>query len=227
MKKYYDRCKINFFIQTVFLVLLAALLIGAQTGCSSSENAEIMVNSEIPVKSATPESSATPENTTTPESSAIPESTTTPEILENSKNIVTYDSIGQVKTGMTVAEASKVFGMPFTTIDEGSCRYFRVKGDFKDVAFMVTDGTIARFDISEPGFATAKGAKVGDSEEKVKNLYKESYKVSGHPYVEAGHYITINSENGKNGIIFETDGKVVTEFRAGRFPEVGFIEGCS
>ena len=91
---------------------------------------------------------------------------------------------------------------------------------------MVNNGVIARFDVSETGYATDIGAKVGDTEDEIKRLYERMFKVSPHKYVD-GHYITIEMKGGKYGIIFETDGKHVTSFRAGRFPEVGYIEGCS
>ena len=34
-------------------------------------------------------------------------------------------------------------------------------------------------------------------------------------------------KGGKFAYVFETDGKRVTNFRAGKFPEVEYIEGCS
>ena len=142
------------------------------------------------------------------------------------KYVITFNSFGAVKVGMTVSKASKALGVRLTSTEQGECRYYETRGKFKDIGFMVNDGTIARFDVFKRGFATDRGAKVGDSEARIKRLYKGMYKISQHPYVD-GHYITVNMKGGKYRIIFETEGNRVTSFRAGRSPEVGYIEGCS
>lgn len=140
--------------------------------------------------------------------------------------VITFNSFGAVKVGMSVSKASKALGVKLTTVERGSCRYYEAKGRFKDVSFMVNDGTIARFDVSERGIATDRGAKVGDTEARIKRLYKGQYKVSKHFYTD-GNYIEVEMKGGKHSIIFETDGKRVTYIRAGRSPEVGYVEGCS
>ena len=142
------------------------------------------------------------------------------------KYVVTFNSFGAVKIGMTVSKASKALGVKLVTVEQGECRYYDAKRGFKDVGFMVNDGTIARFDVFERGFATDRGAKVGDSEARIKRLYKGQYKVSKHFYTD-GHYITVGMKGGKYSIVFETDGKRVTNFQAGRSPEIGYVEGCS
>lgn len=142
------------------------------------------------------------------------------------KYVVTFNSFGAVKVGMTVSKASKALGVRLFSTEQGSCRYFEANGRFKDVGFMVNDGTIARFDISERGIATDRGAKVGDSEARIKRLYKGMYKISQHLYTN-GHYFAVEMKNGKYSIIFETDGKRITYIRAGRSPEVGYAYGCS
>jgi hypothetical protein len=142
------------------------------------------------------------------------------------KYVVTFNSFGKVKVGMTVSKASKALGVRLTTVEQGDCRYFEAKGAFKDIGFMVNGGTIARFDVFERGFATDRGAKVGDTEARIKRLYKGQYKVSKHFYTD-GHYITVEMKGRKYFIIFETDGKRVTNFQAGRSPEIGYVEGCS
>ena len=146
---------------------------------------------------------------------------------ETSQNVVTFNTFGAVKIGMTVSQASKALGVNLNGSEkQGDCYYVSPKNDFNDIGFMVNRGSIARFDISESGYKTDRGAKIGTTEDEVKRLYEGLYKVSPHKYVD-GHYITIEKQGGKYGIIFETDGKTVTSFRAGRFPEVGYIEGCS
>lgn len=143
--------------------------------------------------------------------------------------VVTYNSFGGVKVGMTVSKASKALGIPLVRGAgyEGDCYYVSPKRGFKNVAFMMNGQQIARIDIDGKEYATDRGAKVGDTEAKIKRLYKGIYKVSPHKYIDHAHYIEVEMKGGKYSIIFETDGKRVTRFRAGRFPEVGYVEGCS
>lgn len=142
--------------------------------------------------------------------------------------MLSFSSFGPVKVGMTVRQASKAMGVPLVREQgyEETCYYVSPKSGFKDVAFMVTNGRIARIDITEKGHATNRGAKVGDTEARIRSLYRGMVKVSKHPYVD-GHYLRVDMKGGRFSIIFETDGKRVTSFRAGKAEEVGYIEGCS
>ncbi len=91
---------------------------------------------------------------------------------------------------------------------------------------MVVNGRIARIDVDTRGYVTAAGAKIGDTEARIKRLYKGKVAVSPHKYTD-GRYLTVPVDGGKFGIVFETDGKRVTHIRAGKSPEFGYIEGCS
>lgn len=56
---------------------------------------------------------------------------------------------------------------------------------------MMSGPCIARIDIDSGDYATDKGAKVGDSEARVKRVYKGRCKVLRHKYLDDGHYIEI------------------------------------
>ncbi len=140
---------------------------------------------------------------------------------------ITYYGFGPVKVGMKVSAASKALGIPFTELDkENDCHYANPKRLFKDVGFMIVNGRIARVDVDTRGYVTAAGAKIGDTEARIKRLYKGKVAVSPHKYTD-GRYLTVQIDGGKFGIVFETDGKRVTYIRAGKSPEFGYIEGCS
>ncbi len=146
------------------------------------------------------------------------------------KFIVSYDRFGPVKIGMTRSQAAKALGVSVLRdagYEGNDCYYASPKSGFKDIAFMMSGRSIVRIDISSKNYATDKGAKIGDSEARIKRLYKGMYKVSTHKYVEGGHYIEIRMKGRKNIIIFETDGKVVVNYRVGKPEQVGYIEGCS
>lgn len=146
------------------------------------------------------------------------------------KHAVSYNSFGPVKVGMTLSQAAKVLGVRVSRdvgYDGNECYYASPKRGFKDIAFMMSGRRIVRVDIDSKEYATDRGAKIGDTEDKIKRLYRGRVKVSQHPYVDYGHYLEVEFEGGKYSLIFETDGKRVTSFRAGRSPAVGYIEGCS
>jgi hypothetical protein len=98
-----------------------------------------------------------------------------------------------------------------------------------DIAFMVIEGGGAGGDVRAGSTVkTEAGAGVGDSEARIRSLYP-GLEVEPHKYVE-GHYLIVRppaAVDSNYRIIFETDGKRVTSYRAGRMPEVRWIEGCS
>ena len=143
--------------------------------------------------------------------------------------VVTYDSFGKVKVGMTVSKASKALGVPLVRDAgyDGNCYYVFLKHGFKNVAFMMDGRQIVRIDINGKEYSTDKGAKVGDTEAKIKRPYKGMYKVSPHKYIDHAHYIEVEMKGGKYSIIFETDGKRVVTYRVGKPEQVGYVEGCS
>jgi hypothetical protein len=147
--------------------------------------------------------------------------------VRRSQYVVSYSGFGPMKIGMTPAEASKALGILLVREEEeGDCSYVTPKRGIKGVSFMVIGRRIARVDIFERGYATDRGAKVGDSEARIMGLYRGLVKVSEHPYVD-GHYIRVDMKGARRSILFETDGKRVTSFRAGNYREVSYIEGCS
>ena len=153
-------------------------------------------------------------------------------ISESSK--VSIRGIAPIMVGMTVSEAMRASGQKLINQGEGgggpSCRYYKIK-ELKGIAFMVTNGRIARVDVTDNSkITTLSGAKIGDSESKIKSLYPNQIKVEAHEYDPQGHYLIIvpkDSQDKNYRIIFETDGKKVTRWRSGKLPEVQFIEGCA
>jgi hypothetical protein len=81
-------------------------------------------------------------------------------------------------------------------------------------------------EVRDTSTATARGARVGDSEERIKSLYGGRVEVTPRKYSD-GHYLTIKSEDGRFQIVFETDGHKVTSYRAGLLPAIAWVEGCS
>lgn len=143
---------------------------------------------------------------------------------------VNLRGIGPVRVEMTLAEASAAAGTPIVVTGGGpDCSYAAARGGPAGVKFMVVNGRIARVDVSEGPVKTLSGAGVGATEAQVQALYAGKLQSSAHKYVPGGHYLTLVPSDAGDAnlrLIFETDGTRVTEFRAGRQPEVSFIEGC-
>lgn len=146
---------------------------------------------------------------------------------------VAINGIGSIRVGMTVAEASKASGTKLVGKIEPGCYYVQPQNVPKGLGFMVTDGRIARVDVyDKSSVTTLSGAKIGDTEARIKALYPGQIKVSAHKYTgdSGGHYLTYvpKDKSDRNyRVVFETDGKRVLRFRAGKLPEVEYIEGCS
>jgi hypothetical protein len=89
---------------------------------------------------------------------------------------------------------------------------------------------IGRVDVDTSAIATAEGARVGDTESRILNLYERRVAVTPHKYVEDGHYLTVTPADPADSayrIVFETKDGRVTRYRAGVLPSVRYIEGCS
>jgi|SRR5215471_4747075 len=142
---------------------------------------------------------------------------------------VTFIGVGPVHVGMSFEDLRREVGEVELDDKSGqmSCNFAHLPGNRWDISWMLIEGRVARTDVGGHDFATASGARVGDSEARVLSLYKGRVTVGPHTYVEKGHYLIVESKDGKSLLVFETDGSRVTSYRAGRAPEAGFIEGCS
>lgn len=159
-----------------------------------------------------------------------------PELTEESK--VAVDGIGPIGVGMTLKEASAAAGLALVdggvnAGDEGNaeCFYYEPENGPVGVSFMVINNRIARVDIDNPRVTTISGAKIGDSSDRIQGLYPELIEVGNHKYVPEGKYLTLVPklpQNQNYRLIFETDASDrVTRFRAGKLPEIEYVEGCS
>ena len=159
---------------------------------------------------------------------------------------VSLRGIGPVLVGMTVSQASKAAAVALVADGlpdpDSECGFVHPKGGRpKGLSFMVTGASdeegeagqtdrIARVDVDSTVFKTRSGMGVGNTEAEVKAAYPDRIKVEPHKYVDEGHYLVYQPQDAADarfGLVFETDGTKVTSFRAGRQPEVGWVEGCS
>jgi hypothetical protein len=150
---------------------------------------------------------------------------------DNHARAVSGDGFGPVRFGMKADEAEKALGVKLAkdTYGEGeACRYYTPVGALDGVSFMTADGVIVRVDVQRGDTASDVGAKIGDTEQHVLDLYKGRVRVEPHKYTgPEGHYLVVTGADGKVQMVFETDGAKVVNYRAGREPQVQYVEGCS
>lgn len=149
---------------------------------------------------------------------------------------LSLDGLGPVDIGMTLDQASAAAGTPIRTRPDDpfgpECQYAYAAA-VPEVAFMVINGRIERIDVGHRSgrrVTTVSGVGKGDTEEAVKRTYPGRIRVEGHPYLPTGHYLVYVPADpalAHLSMIFETDGRVVTSFRAGMKGAVSQIEGCS
>ena len=141
------------------------------------------------------------------------------------------DGLGQIQIGMNLVDAVNMGLLNENPTMNKECDFVfpAVGAGIPDgVSVMVVKGKVARIDVDTGSVTTEDGAKIGDSEDRIKSIYGDEVKVEPHKYVEAGHYMTVAGDSASAGkaLVFETDGKRVTMFRGGRLPEVKWVEGC-
>ena len=142
---------------------------------------------------------------------------------------VTERGIGGVHAGMTVAEARAVLQqLDLKGQDSTGCAYPAVTGLPEGVLVMVDSGMVARVDVQKGDVPTTEGIRIGDDSAKVRTAYGTRMTVSPHKYTD-GQYLTIVPDGDKlHRYVFETNNAgVVLRYRAGKLPQVGWVEGCS
>ena len=140
--------------------------------------------------------------------------------------------VDSIRIGMTEREAERAGGGELipSAPATGRCRYLRPVNRSIPLAFMVIRERIARVDAHKRGIATTRGIKVQDSERAVRRAYGSTLRRTPNAYDPKGSYLEyVPRERAQRHrrIVFETDGRRVTFIRAGRLPEVRYIEGCS
>lgn len=155
--------------------------------------------------------------------------------VDSSRWFVTETGYGPLRAGMTLAEASKALGRATTpgTPRDPHCDHVTLDGKSgaeSGLLLMVVDGRVARVELRDSSTSTAAGARIGDSEARVKALYPGRVRVEPHKYTD-GHYLIVPRGAGADSLyrlVFETDAKGrVTLLRGGRYPEIQWIEGCA
>lgn len=141
------------------------------------------------------------------------------------------EGIGSVRVGSTLAQLNAAIGetlKPAYQVND-QCDVVHPSHLPAGVTVMIDADTVARVDVDTTGVLTAEGAGVGDTETRVLDLYAGRISVEPHKYTgPEGHNLVVRfPADSMVRIIFETDGKKVLRYRAGRRPAVEYVEGCA
>lgn len=145
---------------------------------------------------------------------------------------ITTFGIGTVRSGMAVREASALLNGALVAPagrDTAACDYLTWRNGPPGVKVMTEQVRIARIDVDSGTTATDAGARIGDSETRIRELYGNRVRVEPHKYT-TGRYLIVTPANARDSLfrlVFETDGRRVIRFRSGMMPPVLYVEGCS
>lgn len=205
---------------TIISTTAAFLLITACAGESGATRDSASIVNQ-PVQTAADTGPVTAQNTSTASSAPSDPATWT----------VSASGIGPIRIGMTAAEADAALGNQLTTPATAEpCGYASSRKLPRGVRLMVVNGRIARVEVDTGRVATSTGARIGDAESRVLQLYGGNVTTTPHKYVEGAHYLTVTPSapaDSAHRIVFETKGSRVTRYRAGALPAVEWVEGCA
>jgi hypothetical protein len=129
---------------------------------------------------------------------------------------------GPLRIGMTVGDVRVATGRAMVRgYGRVTCQSWTLDGAPEGLGITTAHGRIARIDIHNSLWSTARGIRVGDQAWEVKRRY--GVRIERHAYTRGRYLIT----RGRHRLVFETSstGRVTT-FRAGRPPHVEYVEGC-
>ncbi|HET9426124.1 MAG TPA: hypothetical protein VFO55_12185 [Gemmatimonadaceae bacterium] len=144
---------------------------------------------------------------------------------------VTEKGIGDLEAGMTVAHAEAILKTslgPPAGVDSASCRMATWGGAPPGLSLMIEGGNVVRVDVDSGPISTAEGVRVGDAESRVRELYTGRVTEAPHKYAQGRYLTVVPAAPGDSAfrLVFETDGQRVTRYRAGRRPQVEYVERC-
>ena len=139
------------------------------------------------------------------------------------------DHAGPIRFGAPAADVMRALGDSTTGVPTTGCDYWRPATAPRGVHFMIENGSVVRADVDSAGVETGEGIGIGSPESAIRAAYGQHVTVQLHKYQwEAGwkYFIYLPADDSLNAIVFETDGKTVRTFRAGRRPQVQYVERC-
>src|SRR2546421_4839673 len=108
------------------------------------------------------------------------------------------DGLGQIQIGMTLDDAVNMGLLNENPNMNAQCDFVfpAVGAGIPDgVSVMVVKGKVARIDVDTGAVTTDDGAKIGDTEDRLKTIYGDDLQVAPHKYNPGWHYLTVMGDS--------------------------------
>ena len=239
-------------MRTLMVMLLAGITVMAVLflGLGGNPTDEIVI---LPVASTTLATAATP---TTDAANAydsdtlvavtttvgMVEATLTPEPLGtlapveglgvptlNAASSVSTVGIDRIMFGMTLHDAQVAAGSQFTPITPvGHCFLVVPEAGQAGLTFWVVAGTVERVDVDTRTITTRSGAGIGDTEDRIRELFGERIHTTALPDGSGNllAYIPKDVADATYRVMFLSNGLQITRVWAGRLPWAEELGGC-
>jgi len=239
-------------MRTLVVMLLAGITVMAVLffGLGGSPTDEIVI---LPVASTTlaPATTPTTDAANTSDSDTLVAVTTTVGMVEatlppeplgtlapveglgvptlNAASSVSTVGIDRVMFGMTLHDAQVAAGSQFTPITPvGHCFLVVPEAGQAGLTFWVVAGTVERVDVDTRTITTRSGAGIGDTEERIRELFGERIHTTALPDGSGNllAYVPKDVADATYRVMFLSNGLQITRVWAGRLPWAEEIGGC-
>lgn len=154
--------------------------------------------------------------------------------VDTAPGVLSELGYGPARIGMTLEEIGAAVGHGLGEPGDPACSYVTLipsqRNGTPAVSLMIVNGRLARVDVSDSTVTTEAGARIGDTEVRVLEMYGSRVRIRPHKYVDDGRYLIVPRGPGADSVerlVFETASGRVTAMRGGKLPEVEWVEGCS
>ncbi|MDP6160590.1 MAG: hypothetical protein QF777_09160 [Acidimicrobiales bacterium] len=147
----------------------------------------------------------------------------------NAASSVSTVGIDRVMFGMTLHDAQVAAGSQFTPITPvGHCFLVVPEAGQAGLTFWVVAGTVERVDVDTRTITTRSGAGIGDTEERIRELFGERIHTTALPDGSGNllAYVPKDVADATYRVMFLSNGLQITRVWAGRLPWAEEIGGC-
>jgi len=137
--------------------------------------------------------------------------------------------IDRVMFGMTLHDAQVAAGSQFTPITPvGHCFLVVPEAGQAGLTFWVVAGTVERVDVDTRTITTRSGAGIGDTEDRIRELFGERIHTTDLPDGSGNllAYIPKDVADATYRVMFLSNGLQITRIWAGRLPWAEELGGC-
>lgn len=154
-------------------------------------------------------------------------STATPTGAAVEPDAIGLDGDGALRFGMTLAQADAALGQPLGAPAQGCAMVVPPgAGTPPSVRWMIVDGVLVRVDVETDAVVADGGGRVGMPADELRRRYPDAVDSGPQKYEPKGRTWIVGPVDATH-FVFEIDASGrVASWRAGRVPEVDWVERC-